>query len=282
MTSASCRSSSGSCGDVRARRWALAEALRVQIYWLAAGLNESVAANYLQQVRSELSWIRQAVQACSLRPHEGCAAFDQLPFEQQLGWLHRVGQHWLAGQQHYYHTQHDTNHRAYTTWRRLGWSLAVLGWLLALGFMVGDLRPEVADRVLAAVTTVTQSVAQFWPSHDTSDAAAPDSQAGAVAHHGWSASEPPHWVLILSGTLVVAGGLCIAYNERRAYEELARQYNRMHVLFAQSIEALQFHLEGEDVPAAQDVLRDMGREALTENAGWLILRRARPFELPVH
>jgi hypothetical protein len=42
---------------------ALAEALRVQIYWMAAGISESVAASYLQQMRSEMSWIRQAVRA---------------------------------------------------------------------------------------------------------------------------------------------------------------------------------------------------------------------------
>jgi hypothetical protein len=36
------------------------------------------------------------------------------------------------------------------------------------------------------------------------------------------------------------------------------------------------------VAAAQHVLIATGCEALTEHANWLMLRRARKFELPVH
>ena len=56
----------------------------------------------------------------------------------------------------------------------------------------------------------------------------------------------------------------------------------MYVLFVHSIDALQLCLKRRDVAAAQRVLRETGCEALTENASWLILRRARRFELPVH
>ena len=261
---------------------ALAEALRVQIYWLAGGMSESVAASYLQQMRSEMSWIRQAVRACSLRPYECCDTFAQLSTANQLAWLDRVGQHWLEGQRTYYDNQHAANHQRYTRSRRWGLSLAVLGWLLALTLVVGDLWPGGADRVLTAVTTVTQSVTRFLPSQGEPGAAATDSHAAEAEHHGWSASEPPHWLLVLSGTLVVAGGLCIAYIERRAFEELTRQYSRMYVLFVHSIDALQLCLQRGDVAAAQRVLRETGCEALTESASWLILRRARRFELPVH
>lgn len=88
--------------------------------------------------------------------------------------------------------------------------------------------------------------------------------------------------MILSDTLVVAGGSVITYGERRTYEELARQYNRMQVLFDHGVDALQVCLDCNDIAAAQQVLIAMGREALTENASWLILRRARPVDLPVH
>jgi hypothetical protein len=33
---------------------------------------------------------------------------------------------------------------------------------------------------------------------------------------------------------------------------------------------------------AQRLLRELGREALSENAQWLILRRTRPFDVVVH
>ena len=88
----------------------------------------------------------------------------------------------------------------------------------------------------------------------------PDSHAVEAEHRGWIASEPPPWLLILSGTLVVAGGLCIVYIERCAFEELTRQYNRMYVLFVHSIDALQLYPKRRDVAVAQDVLRETGRE----------------------
>ena len=37
-----------------------------------------------------------------------------------------------------------------------------------------------------------------------------------------------------------------------------------------------------NVRAAQAVIEQLGREALTEHAHWLILRRSRQFELLVH
>jgi hypothetical protein len=58
--------------------------------------------------------------------------------------------------------------------------------------------------------------------------------------------------------------------------------NPTYVLFAHGIEALQACLHRGDVASAQHVLRDMGCEAPTPHAKWLILRRGRKFELPVH
>ncbi len=239
---------------------ALAEALRVQIYWLAAGLNDAVSSSYLQQMHSELSWIRQAVQACSLGLPAGGTVFTQLTPGEQDAQLRRVGQYWLAGQRGYYQRRHGDNHRAATRWRRWGLGLAGVGWALLLWL---------------ALTGVSRS-------EQTAPAPAAAHHVAADGPQGWSARQPPHWLLILSGTLVVAGGLSIAYSERRAFEELARHYHRMAGLFAHSVEALHICIERRDVPAAQDVLRDMGREALTEHASWLLLRRARPFDVPVH
>jgi hypothetical protein len=156
----------------------------------------------------------------------------------------------------------------------------MFGWLLALALAVSDLTSGGVDRVPVAATTPL-SATQSAQSQDT-PAAVTDSHAVADERQGWSVRHPPHLFLVLSGMLTVAGGLCIAYGERRVFEELARQYNRMSGLFAHSIEALQTCLDGGDVASAQRVLVEMGREALTENASWLILRRVRRFELPVH
>jgi len=260
---------------------ALAEALRVQIYWVASGLSESVATSYLQQTRSEMSWIRKAVRACSPGLHEYYNAFARLSAEHQLTWLRTVGQSWFKGQQEYYERQHTANHRKYQWCHYGGLLLAGVGLLLALALVADDVWPRVKNLVRAVAKTTVESAMPSEQSQDTPGTAT-DSHAITDIHLGWSSRQPPHWLLILSGTLLVAGGLCIAYGERRAFEELARQYNRMSVLFAHSIEALQLCLDRGEVASAQRVLMAMGCEALTENASWLILRRARPFELPMH
>lgn len=82
--------------------------------------------------------------------------------------------------------------------------------------------------------------------------------------------------------LVVAGGLVIWYKERRFVEEMARHYERMHVLFSFSDVALQRHLSRCDIALAHGLLKELGREALSENANWLITHRAHPLELPLH
>jgi hypothetical protein len=82
--------------------------------------------------------------------------------------------------------------------------------------------------------------------------------------------------------LVVAGGLAISFGERRLYEELARQYARTHALFRTADTEIQRLLAQKDIQAAQRLFFELGREALTENANWLVLRRSRPVEMVVH
>ena len=50
---------------------ALAEGLRVQMYWNAAGITACAADHYLRRQRSEFEWIRQALRAWTL-PLQAC------------------------------------------------------------------------------------------------------------------------------------------------------------------------------------------------------------------
>ncbi len=88
-------------------------------------------------------------------------------------------------------------------------------------------------------------------------------------------------ILFVSGILVVSGGLLLAYAERRLLEELARQYARMHDIFLTANQRLEKILADKQISRAQSLLVELGRESLTENASWLMLRRARPVEMLV-
>ena len=218
-------------------RWmdfrSLAEALRVQLYWCRSGVNASVADNYLQQVRSDLTWVRRAVRSCSPPPHLCSEAFSSLTPKQQCEALDAVRKDWLQGQKNFF-ARHVRHHRKNAQLRLVAFGLAVLGWLLAVVMLMADAR------------------------------------------------HPSPWLLISSEMLVVAGGLVIWYKEREFVEEMARQYERMHVLFSLSDAALQRHLSRCDITMAHRLLEEVGREALSENANWLITHRAHPLELPLH
>ncbi len=80
---------------------------------------------------------------------------------------------------------------------------------------------------------------------------------------------------------MIFGGLLIAYCERQGYEELARQYERMEIVFSNGGKELTDHLAKGDVAAAQRVIEALGREAIVEHAEWYMLRRARAVELHI-
>ena len=80
---------------------------------------------------------------------------------------------------------------------------------------------------------------------------------------------------------VVFGGLCIAYCERCAYEDLAKQFERMRIVFRNGDRELKKHLDNNDVERAQKVIEELGNEAIIEHSQWLILRRARPLQVPI-
>ncbi len=211
---------------------ALREALRVREAWARAGLEDSVADSYLNQLRGEMSWARRALLHICPPPRTWRDEFDALPEEARLERLRLVAKAWVAKQVGHFANAHKENHRKAARYRAGGFLLAVVGWVMAATLLAS-------------------------PPH------------------------PHHFTLILSGLLVLCGGVAIAICERRSHEDLAKQYERMFVVFTNGNRELQARLAERDVVGAQGVLRALGREAITEHVQWLILRRARGFELHV-
>ena len=224
---------------------ALAEALRVRVYWGMAGIGESVADSYLGQLRSEMAWARRALQVAAPPPDYWSDFLLRRPSEEKRARLGAVGDRWVKRQRDFYKRTCDKDRRLAARSRRWGFALAALGWGLAIWLLIKTLL-------------------------------------GGARHPLVDAHHPGQLAVIISGALVLAGGLWVAYGERRSYEELAKQYDRMAALFARGAQELDEHLKCQDIAAAQEVVRVLGREAITEHAQWLILRRSRPFELLIH
>jgi hypothetical protein len=253
---------------------ALAEALRVRIYWGLARIGTSVADSYLSQVRSEISWTRRAVQCASPPPAYWRRFFQEKPRLEQVAQLRLVARQWVDRQANYFLTKFQDNHRAAARFRRVGFALAFSGWLLAALLIIATAISG-ASRRHASVPLEGTAFKELTTKTDV------ESRATTQAIP-WDAARPSPWLLIGSGVLILAGAILIAYCERRSHEELARQYERAWVAFTRGAAELQDHLNVGDVEAAQRVLESLGHEAIAEHAQWLILRRNRPFELVIH
>jgi len=84
----------------------------------------------------------------------------------------------------------------------------------------------------------------------------------------------------LIGLSTAAAALIHGYAEQRALSMHVKRYERMQLLFGAGLQALKGPLEAGDWQTARDLLSELGREALEENTGWVVLHRERPMELP--
>lgn len=78
--------------------------------------------------------------------------------------------------------------------------------------------------------------------------------------------------------------LWIAYAEKQGWEKHVRDYTRNAALFEQAhglIEKFRESGSVEAFPQLQKVLRDLGKEAIYENAEWAVLHRVKPPSIPI-
>jgi hypothetical protein len=101
------------------------------------------------------------------------------------------------------------------------------------------------------------------------------------------APETGNLQLIAVGALLAVAALSVAWAEKRLYSEMAYQYNTMASLFQHADQRMGNQLETLDpalgdfackLKEIQEFLFALGKEALDENAQWLMLHRARPLE----
>jgi hypothetical protein len=206
--------------------------------------------------------------------------FRQLSDNQKLELLGRVRKEkeWVKGQVEQHEGGHKTQHRWAVNLRRWGFGLAVVGWAMLFGLFSSTWWAPALEKRLASVAP---QPAAATPAAEHPGRGGSAAEHGANAHAPLSPRHPPDSILILASCLVITGGLCIAYCERRAHEELSKQYERMAILFANGDRELADRLAQRDITGAQRVIAALGHEAIVEHAQWLILRRARQLELHI-
>jgi hypothetical protein len=85
--------------------------------------------------------------------------------------------------------------------------------------------------------------------------------------------------VVLTIALFAGGGAALqGYADKRALEAQARRYARMRGIFQSALRLLERWKQ--DAKRSREILHELGREALEENADWVMLHRDRPLEAP--
>jgi hypothetical protein len=258
---------------------ALAEALRVRQAWALAGLARSVTDSYLSQLRSELVWLRRTLQHLAPPPVFWKDYFDHLSVDRKEQRLREVEERWVKSQESQHRKAKKPEHQKAGLLRRNGFRLVVAGWMLLSSPLL------VAPAWRAARDLLAQS-GHAANSEATSVDGSPVKSNQEVP---FDPVLPPNWLLVLGSLLIIAGGLCEAVCERRGHEQLAKHYDQIHVVFRGGARQLHATLSqqplavarAQRIVRAQRIIEELGREALQENADWLVLRRSKPLELPL-
>lgn len=220
---------------------ALAEALRVQLYWAIAGVPASVSDHYLRKQSGELGWIQFALRGPSLWAAQ-VAEVSRQPNREII----KTG--WLKDQDDFFTARAELHHRAAGRGQALTTFFAVSG-------------------ILGAIVLLALSSDGFM----------------AWLRGWWKVSGPwleelrqDHWLIVLTATLPAVAAFFSMSAELRNYEPHQHAYALMRRMFRRAAEVA--NRTGVSDAVFQDIVREIGREALAENAEWLVEHRHHKIE----
>jgi hypothetical protein len=227
---------------------AMAEGLRVKFFWRLAGIKDAIADHYLGKQRSELDWIRNGFRGWNVEEgrqnHEKTESLDDDEKRKRLGFVRK---YWIDDQLRYFRRAAENNQKSHEHIEWIG-RACMIGVLVLAAVLV-------APRVPLLRGILEYLHAPMFESHFEALAIGVEVLLAfaAIFHH---------------------------FNNRMAFAEHAKQYQRMASLFAHGSDLLGQFLEREDYKNAYQCVKNVGNEALTENGDWVLLHRERPLEVP--
>jgi len=228
-------------------RWldlrALAETLRVQTFWCIAGRPECTADYYLRHFRGELDWIRHAARALFLTSGGHAPAGNLTPAE-RFERLRTARNNWVVDQLNYFVKKTPLHHR------------------LETAFETAAKSAFLAAMVLSVIHVFLH-----------------------LATHHMS-----HGLVLATFACLVTAAFLEEFADLQTYALTARKFEWMADLFAVAEQKLTKALtadgnsgnaitDAERLRQADEVVFELGREALAENADWVVQHRHRPPEL---
>ena len=134
---------------------ALAEGLRVQIFWRLAGISDAAADHYLRKQRSELDWIRRAMRAHDLGP-----GWDGAGAAPAVRPLRLVLDRWVKPQSAYFSRAAQRNDGRYRKIQRCGYGFFAVA--LVLAFAKPFLGAQNPALVVVTLVPVVAALSQAW------------------------------------------------------------------------------------------------------------------------
>ena len=125
---------------------ALAEALRVQFFWMAAGLRDMASEQYLRNQAGEMVWIRDAMSECGLYND---VLERSAPKGKDRASRYRLAHTWVTGQANYFRKTQRRHEFKKNTLTAIAWFCVAAGLIAPLFGLgrPGDERPHVIAAV---------------------------------------------------------------------------------------------------------------------------------------
>lgn len=247
-------------GIVKRRKWqdqfqdyrVLAEALRVQVFWSLAMIPDQVADHYLYKHRAELGWIRYALRGVT--PWSIGVAHAVPGAQRDL-----IRQGWMMDQEGYYARAAGRNHASAVRARRWTFRSLAVGFGTALLLAIAEWFAH-GDLGLSGKTSVQDINAWLGCQWVTDD---------LVKNVRYTA-------IIIMGSMPAIAAFFGLSAEIRAYEGHAQGYGMMRAIFSRALMVEKSTVGNDD--AFRYLVFELGKEAINENAGWLMDHRHRPIE----
>jgi hypothetical protein len=218
----------------------LAEGLRVQLFWNLAGLTDEVAEHYLRLHRSELEWIRNAIRAWTVPAAHAFAAANPgktvVAVQDSARSIKEfVLEHWVKDQDTFFNRATERDRRKLKRHTSLATGLFVFGLALAIAVVI--------------LHSTFHESATYLKWH--------------------------HLLIVIMGTAPAIAAAMGGYAEKMALSAQAKRYHWMSALFSRASDQLQTLLSENRLIEAQQLIRELGKEALEENGDWVIIHRER-------
>ena len=222
---------------------ALEFGLFVQYHWDLAGVDRSVANVYLRLQRSDIDWIREAIRTV----HHLDPPVRALQPEAAIASVRTF----VTDQRTFFQRASRRDRRLCSRYELISWGF----------FWIG-----VAFTVLLSCAAIYHL-------------AVPHHEEGAFVFWRWDND-----TLIVFGIALATiwSAVFHEYPTRRAYHAQARRYETMFSLYDRALhvlDAAQSAPLAEQVANAQEVVQELGTEALAENGDWVMLHRELPIEV---